>query len=89
MSEIGLSKGKALTELIARPRWGAVSRLVSAAGRFRADRAGTIVVLAGLAMPIAIGGMGLGAEVDLWYYLQRQLQHAADTASHGAGIRKR
>ncbi len=89
MFEIGRRKGKALTENVARARQCAAHRFASLAGCFRADKAGTILVIAALAMPVAIGGMGLGAEVGLWYYLHRQLQHAADTASHGAVIRKR
>ncbi len=64
-------------------------RLVELAQRFRDDSSGTIIIIAAIMLPVVIGGMGMGAEAGLWYHTQRQLQHAADTAAHGAGIRKR
>jgi hypothetical protein len=66
-----------------------VTRAAARIRCFRKNTAGTIIVFAALGMPIAIGGMGLGAEVGYWYYTQRLLQHAADTAAHGAGVRRR
>ncbi|MHA1158841.1 MAG: pilus assembly protein TadG-related protein, partial [Alphaproteobacteria bacterium] len=56
---------------------------------FGKNQVGSIAILGALSLPVVIGGMVLGAEVGLWYQTQRQLQHAADTAAHGAGIRMR
>ncbi len=64
-------------------------RMTKLAQRFRDDTSGTIIIMAAIMLPVVVGGMGMGAEAGLWYHTQRQLQHAADTASHGAGIRKR
>ena len=77
--------GARSTRKVARPN----GKLFALARRFRDDSSGTIVIVAAILLPVAIGGMGMGAEAGLWYYTQRQLQHAADTAAHGAGIRKR
>ena len=71
-----------------RGRWNWRNALAGLA-RFGADGAGSIAIIGSLTLPVVVGGMALGAEVGLWYQTQRQLQHAADAAAHGAGIRKR
>jgi hypothetical protein len=63
-----------------------VTRLIRAYGD---DTSGAIAVLIALLLPAIIGGMGLGAEIGYWYFLQRDLQHAADVSAHAAGIRQR
>ncbi len=55
---------------------------------FCADRSGGVVVFVALAMPVLVGGMGLGAETGYRYYNQRVLQHAADFAAHAGAVRK-
>ncbi len=55
---------------------------------FRADRTGTVIVFVALAMPVLVGGMGLGAETGYRYYNQRLLQHAADFAAHAGAVHK-
>lgn len=56
---------------------------------FKADRSGAVAIIAAIAFPIVIGGMGLGAETGYWYLTQRKLQHASDVAAHAGGVRKR
>ena len=51
------------------------------------ERASVAIYMA-LAMPILVGGMGLGAETGYRYYNQRILQHAADFAAHTGAVRK-
>jgi hypothetical protein len=55
---------------------------------FGADRKGTVIVFVALAMPVLVGGMGLGAETGYRYYNQRLLQHAADFAAHAGAVHK-
>jgi Flp pilus assembly protein TadG len=59
------------------------------ATRLLSDESGAAATLAAVMLPVVIGGMGLGAEVGLWYFKDRQLQHAADLSAHAAGTRKR
>lgn len=70
-------------------RTGAIHLLGNLCAAFGASQTGTIAILAGVTLPVMVGGLGLGAEAGLWYFKQRQLQHAADTAAHGGGIRRR
>lgn len=55
---------------------------------FGADRKGTVIVFVALAMPVLVGGMGLGAKTGYRYYNQRLLQHAADFAAHAGAVHK-
>jgi hypothetical protein len=55
---------------------------------FRSDRKGSVIVYVALAMPVLVGGMGLGAETGYRYYNQRLLQHAADFAAHAGAVHK-
>ena len=53
------------------------SRLLK--GFFKAD-SGNIAILTGLLMPSLVLFGGYGAETAYWYYRERDLQGAADTA---------
>jgi hypothetical protein len=65
------------------------ARLLSRIRKLRQDDNGAAAVFVAVLAPVVIGGMGLGAETGYWYYMQRKLQHAADVAAYGAGVRKR
>lgn len=64
-------------------------RLLARGCDLYADRSGAAAVVAAIVFPIAIGGMGLGAETGYWYLTQRKLQHAADVSAHAGGARMR
>jgi uncharacterized membrane protein len=53
---------------------------------FLRDTSGSVAMIAALAFPVLIGGMGLGAEVGYWYLTERKLQHAADLSAFSAGV---
>ncbi|WP_370160903.1 pilus assembly protein TadG-related protein [Limimaricola soesokkakensis] len=55
---------------------------------FGKDRNGAVIIFVALAMPVLVGGMGLGGEAGYRYYNQRLLQHAADFAAHAGAVRK-
>ncbi|WP_342236285.1 TadE/TadG family type IV pilus assembly protein [Inquilinus sp. OTU3971] len=55
---------------------------------FRRDDRGATAIIVGIAFPVLVGGMGMGAEVGYWYFTQRTLQEAADVAAHAGGVRK-
>lgn len=55
---------------------------------FLADRKGGVIIYVALALPVLVGGMGLGAESGYRYHNQRLLQHAADFAAHTGAVRK-
>src|SRR3546814_13913187 len=45
------------------------------------DRRGNVLVLTAAALPVMIGGAGLGVDVTQWYLWQRELQMSVDTAA--------
>jgi Flp pilus assembly protein TadG len=51
---------------------------------FRDDQSGNIAIAAALAMPVLIGGAGLGVEVGYWYFQKQAMQSAADSAAVAA-----
>lgn len=55
----------------------------------QSDTSGSVAVIAAVAFPVVIGGIGMGAEAGYWYMLERQLQHAADFSAHAAAVRMR
>lgn len=55
---------------------------------FRRDRAGNIIIIVALVLPVLLGALGLGAELGHWYLLQRDMQNAADSASMAAANNK-
>jgi Flp pilus assembly protein TadG len=52
--------------------------------RFQREEAGSFVTIAGLAMPVFIGFVGLGTEVGLWLNNRQLQQGAADSAAVSA-----
>ena len=60
------------------------ARIARAAGAFarnlRADKRGNILTIFAIALPLMIGGLGLGVEGANWYQTKRALQNAADEA---------
>lgn len=61
-----------------------VARFARAAGalasRLRRDRRGNILTIFAIALPLMVGGLGLGVEGANWYQTKRALQNAADEA---------
>ncbi len=49
---------------------------------------GVVAIYMGLTLPVFVGGIALGAEMGHLYWLQRELQHAADMATHAAATRR-
>ncbi|QQS12035.1 MAG: hypothetical protein IPK81_21330 [Rhodospirillales bacterium] len=54
------------------------------ARRLRGDTSGASMILVTLALPVVVGGLGLGVDVAMWYGEKRAVQQIADTASLGA-----
>src|SRR5919197_6505428 len=48
------------------------------------DRKGAVAVITGLLTPMAVGFVGMGTEVGIWYYTRQTMQGAADSAALGA-----
>ncbi|HEX2554932.1 MAG TPA: TadE/TadG family type IV pilus assembly protein [Microvirga sp.] len=48
------------------------------------DRRGNVAIATALALPVLVGGVGLGIEVGYWYYRQQAMQNAADSAAVAA-----
>ncbi len=63
-------------------------RLGETAARFRRDDSGGSLIMAAILFPVMVGAMALGTEASYRYHQQRKVQHAADTAAHGAAVRK-
>jgi Flp pilus assembly protein TadG len=57
--------------------------------RFVCNNRGNTAVLFGLTLPMLIGFVALGGETGYWYWKHRQLQEAADIASHAGAVRLR
>jgi hypothetical protein len=58
----------------------AARRVAALLRRFGRDRRGSTSILFALAMPMLIGGLGVGFEISNWYLVQRGMQNAADAA---------
>ena len=73
-----------LTQLISEGTRGKAARIASAAAAFaarlRGDKRGNILTIFAIALPLMIGGLGLGVEGANWYQMKRSLQNAADQA---------
>jgi Flp pilus assembly protein TadG len=52
--------------------------------RFKANRRANVAVMFGLALPVLLGGLGLGMESAYWYVDQRGMQNASDAAALAA-----
>ena len=68
--------------LIAMRRYHAIAARRAAAllRRFGRDCRGSTAMVFALAMPMLIGGLGVGFEISNWYLVQRGMQNAADAA---------
>jgi Flp pilus assembly protein TadG len=55
-------------------------------GRFWRDRRGAVAVALAILFPVLIGFAGLGVEVGMWFWIQRQNQSAADAAAISAAL---
>jgi Flp pilus assembly protein TadG len=53
------------------------------------DSGGGAALVTALAMPVVVGGLGLGSEVGYWYFNQRKVQNAADVAAYAAATELR
>ena len=53
--------------------------------RLRNDRRGNVLVIAGAALPLILGSVGLATDTVQWTLWKRQLQRAADSAAF-AGV---
>jgi Flp pilus assembly protein TadG len=62
-----------------------VSRRSFLAGFLR-DRRGVVGVALAVLLPVLVGFAGIGIEVGMWFWIQRQNQSAADAAAISAGL---
>src|SRR5687767_13085074 len=56
---------------------------------FLRDVRGNTAIFFGLSLPMIVGFIGLGSETGYWYWKQRELQEAADIASHSGALKLR
>ena len=61
-------------------RRGSLRAAAAFASRLRGDKRGNILTIFAIALPLMIGGLGLGVEGANWYQTKRALQNAADQA---------
>jgi len=54
--------------------------------RFWRDRCGVMAVAVAILLPVLIGFAGLGVEVGMWFWIQRQNQSATDAAAISAAL---
>jgi Flp pilus assembly protein TadG len=54
--------------------------------RFWRDQGGVVAVAVAILLPVLIGFAGLGIEVGMWFWVQRQNQSAADAAAISAAL---
>jgi uncharacterized membrane protein len=57
--------------------------------RFSRNDQGNTAILFGLSLPMVIGFVALGGETGYWHWKHRQLQEAADVASHSGDVKLR
>jgi Flp pilus assembly protein TadG len=50
------------------------------------DEMGGVALVAGLAMPMLIGVIGVGVDFGVWFHMKDDMQHAADSAAVAAAI---
>lgn len=60
--------------------------LCSVVCRFRRDQTGAYSVLFALMMPALVGLCGIGTEVGLWFFKQRDMQGTADSSAISAAV---
>jgi hypothetical protein len=66
----------------------ALQKLARLLRGFLSDRAGNIMIVVGVSLPVFITVLGMGFEVTLWYLAERSLQNAADSAAVAASMNK-
>jgi Flp pilus assembly protein TadG len=54
--------------------------------RLIASREGNVAMIAGLVTPVIVGFCGLGGETAFWYFRQRDMQGAVDTAAYNGAV---
>jgi Flp pilus assembly protein TadG len=64
------------------------SNFWTAVRRFCQDQAGSYAVMFALMAPVLVGLSGLGTEVGVWFFKQRDMQGAADSSAVSAAIAK-
>src|SRR6185369_11922402 len=52
--------------------------------RFTRDESGSYVIIAAVAMPVLVGAAGLATEATWWFYSQKNMLSAADSAAVSA-----
>lgn len=57
--------------------------------QFRDDRRANTAIMFALTLPLVVGAAGLGVETGYWYYMDRELQTAADVAAYAGAVEKR
>ncbi|WP_348629087.1 pilus assembly protein TadG-related protein [Mesorhizobium sp. M4B.F.Ca.ET.017.02.2.1] len=62
---------------------GTFRRLLGASGA-----GGNVAVIFAFALPVVVGGAGLGVETSLWYYSSLKLQAVADAAAYAGALEK-
>ncbi|RUT98403.1 hypothetical protein EOD23_26975, partial [Mesorhizobium sp. USDA-HM6] len=55
---------------------------------FRSGESGNVATIFALALPIVVGGAGLGVETSYWYYSSLKLQATADAAAYAGALEK-
>ena len=56
--------------------------------RFRSGVGGNVATIFALALPVVVGGAGLGVETSYWYYSSLKLQATADAAAYAGALEK-
>src|SRR5947207_14101979 len=52
--------------------------------QFTRDESGSYAIIAAVAMPVLVGAAGLGTEASWWFYCQKNMLSAADSAAVSA-----
>ncbi len=61
-----------------------VTRLMRAASALWSNQSGGTTILMAAAVPVFVGGLGLGVDTSVWYMEKRRVQQQADAAALGA-----
>lgn len=56
--------------------------------RLRRGEGGNVATIFALALPVVVGGAGLGVETSYWYYSSLKLQATADAAAYAGALEK-
>ncbi|WFP74937.1 pilus assembly protein TadG-related protein [Mesorhizobium sp. WSM4906] len=56
--------------------------------RLRSGEGGNVATIFALALPVVVGGAGLGVETSYWYYSSLKLQATADAAAYAGALEK-